>query len=57
MIRCRDEISTRIAGTDFTLRVHGIINFHSCKVGQIFTKVGQIFTMYLLKKIPRFPLI
>ena len=34
---CRDEISTRPVGTDSTLRLHGEINFHPGKAGQVFT--------------------
>ena len=39
---CRNEISTRAAGTDFTLRLHGEIKFHS-------GKAGQFSTWYLFK--------
>ena len=31
---CWDEISTCRAGTDFTLRLHGVIKFHACNAGQ-----------------------
>ena len=34
---CRDEISTRPAGTDFTLRLHWGIKLHPGKVGQFST--------------------
>ena len=34
---CRDEIPTHPAGTDFTLRLHGEINFHPGKAGQVTT--------------------
>ena len=34
---CRDEISTRPAGTDFTLRLHGKTKFHPDKAGQFST--------------------
>ena len=34
---CRDEISTRPGGTDFTLQLNGEIKFHSGKAGQFFT--------------------
>ena len=47
---CRDEISTRLARTDFNLRLHGEINFHS-------GKAGQISTWYLFTKARRFSLI
>ena len=40
---CRDEILTRPAGTDFTLRLHWEIKFHP-------GKVGQVYTWYLFKK-------
>ena len=49
MFRC-DEISTRPAGTDFTLRLHGQISFYPCKA-------GQVSTLYLFTKTHRFPLI
>ena len=42
-----DEISTRPAGTDFTLRLHGEISFYPCKG-------GQVSTLYLLTKTQRF---
>ena len=45
-----DEISTRPAGTDFTLRLHGEIIFYPCKA-------GQVSTLYLFTKTHRFPLI
>ena len=32
---CRDEISTRPAGTDFTLRLYSEIKFHSSKEGKL----------------------
>ena len=31
---CRDEISTRSAGTDFNIRFHEEIKFHPDKAGQ-----------------------
>ena len=34
---CRDEISTRLAETDFTLRLHVEIKFRPGKVGQFST--------------------
>ena len=34
---CRDEISTRPAGADFTLRLHVEIKFHPGKAGQFST--------------------
>ena len=34
---CRDEISTGPAGTDFTLRLNGEIEFHPGKTGQFST--------------------
>ena len=34
---CRDEISARLAGTDFTLRIHVEIKFRPGKAGQFFT--------------------
>ena len=34
---CRDEISTRPGGTDFTLQLNGEIIFHSGKAGQFST--------------------
>ena len=34
---CRDEISTRLAGAYFTLRLHVEIKFHHGKAGQFFT--------------------
>ena len=34
---CRVEISTDLVETDFTLRLHGEINFHPGKVGQVST--------------------
>ena len=34
---CRDEISTRSTGTDFTRRLHGEIKFHLGKAGQFST--------------------
>ena len=34
---CRDEILTRPAETDFTLRLHMEIKFHSGKAGQFST--------------------
>ena len=46
----RDEISTRPAGTDFTLRLHGEINFCPCKA-------GKVSTWYLFTKTHRFRLI
>ena len=33
----RDEVSSRPAGTDFTLRLHGEIKFHPSKVEQLST--------------------
>ena len=39
---CRDKISTRPAGADFTLRLHGKITFHR-------GKMGQFSTWYLFK--------
>ena len=47
---CRNEISTRPAGTDFSLQLHGEIKFHP-------GKVRQVSTWYLFKKPHRFPLI
>ena len=44
---CRNEISTRPAGTDFTLRLHEEINFHT-------GKLGQVSTWYLFPKTHRF---
>ena len=38
---CRNEISTRQAGADFTLQLHGEVNFHP-------DKVAQVSTWYLL---------
>ena len=40
---CRNEISTRPAGTNFNLRLHGEIKFHP-------GKAGQVSTWYLFKK-------
>ena len=34
---CQDEISTRLAWTGFTLRLHGEINFHPGNAGQVST--------------------
>ena len=34
----RDEIPTRPAGTDFALRLHGVITFHPDKAGQFSTR-------------------
>ena len=34
---CWDEISTRPAVTDYTLRLHGKISFHPGKAGQVST--------------------
>ena len=34
---CQDEISTRPAGTDFTLRLYVEIKFRPCKAGQFST--------------------
>ena len=34
---CRDEISTRPAGADFTLRLHREIKFHPSKAEQFST--------------------
>ena len=31
---CQDEISTRPAGTDFTIQLHEEIKFHLSKAGQ-----------------------
>ena len=47
---CRDEISTLPAGTDFTLRLHGEINFQP-------GKAGQILFWYFFIKTHRSPLI
>ena len=47
---CRDEISTRPAGTDFIIQLHWEINFHP-------GKAGQVFTWYLFTKTRKFPLI
>ena len=40
---CRDKISTRPGRADFTLRLHGQINFHT-------DKAGQVSTWYLFTK-------
>ena len=40
---CQDEISTRPAGKDFTLRLHGEIHFHRGKAGPVFTRRDLVF--------------
>ena len=47
---CRDEISTHLAGTDFTLLLHGEIIFHP-------GNVGQVSPRYLFTKNNKFSLI
>ena len=43
----REEISTRPAGKDFTLRLHGGVKFHICKAGQYYS--WYLFTfIYIL---------
>ena len=38
---CRDEISTRPAGVDFSLRLNGEISLNPGKVGQVSTRYLQ----------------
>ena len=47
---CRDEISTHVSGTDFTLLLHGEIIFHP-------GNAGQLSPWYLFTKNHKFSLI